>query len=263
MSEADIKIYYFTGTGNSLYVSREVAGHFYNPDLISIASLMTGDRKIIIEGNRIGFVFPVYFARPPVFIRRFIENCEFSDTQYIFAVATGGGLFGNALKIFNGYLRAKGKGLDAGFLIKMPGNHPAIADLQRRHHNVFFEKATARIHEITEMLKRKTSSGIETNFGIMGYLMSHFAFSQLYKKSVNNELDNEFHSDESCDACGICVKCCPVSNISLSNGKPVWHNKCVNCSACYHFCPKEAIQLGKYHMTRYHHPSVSVEDLFR
>ena len=35
---------------------------------------------------------------------------------------------------------------------------------------------------------------------------------------------------------------CPLNNIRLENGKPVWGKHCTHCMACICDCPKEAIE---------------------
>ena len=57
--------------------------------------------------------------------------------------------------------------------------------------------------------------------------------------------DRKFHVTEACIGCGRCEKGCPVHNIQLSDGKPVWQGQCIHCMACYHHCPTNAVQYGK------------------
>ena len=38
---------------------------------------------------------------------------------------------------------------------------------------------------------------------------------------------------------------CPLNNIRLENGKPVWGKNCTHCMACICYCPKEAIEYGQ------------------
>ena len=62
-----IKIFYFTGTGNSLAFAREIAKKIEG-QLISIVSQMEKE-TINVSTDVIGTVFPVYYAPPePIFI---------------------------------------------------------------------------------------------------------------------------------------------------------------------------------------------------
>jgi flavodoxin len=58
-----IVIYYFSGTGNSLAVARDVAAGLH-ADLIPVASVMSRDR-IETDAEVLGFVFPLYDFKPP------------------------------------------------------------------------------------------------------------------------------------------------------------------------------------------------------
>ncbi|WP_408610337.1 EFR1 family ferrodoxin [Lacrimispora sphenoides] len=46
-------------------------------------------------------------------------------------------------------------------------------------------------------------------------------------------------------SCGKCAELCPLNNIILTDGKPVWGNHCTHCMACLHRCPTEAIEYKK------------------
>ena len=39
-------------------------------------------REIVLQGDVIGVVFPVYFARVPVFVEEFVERASFGHTNY-------------------------------------------------------------------------------------------------------------------------------------------------------------------------------------
>ena len=74
--------------------------------------------------------------------------------------------------------------------------------------------------------------------------------------------DRSFSSNEKCNGCGICSKVCPVSNIRITDNKPVWRNHCETCLACHNWCPNKAIQGGvganDYY---YHHPEIKVSEI--
>ena len=65
-----------------------------------------------------------------------------------------------------------------------------------------------------------------------------------------------FTATDKCIACGKCATVCPLANITLQDGKPVWGEHCTHCMACINLCPKEAIEYGKktHGKLRYHGP---------
>ena len=78
-----MKIFYFTGTGNSLAVARRFQG-----ELISIPQI-AGREQTVYEDEAIGIVFPLYCLNPPKMVREFLRKTKFK-TKYLFAVATYG-----------------------------------------------------------------------------------------------------------------------------------------------------------------------------
>ncbi len=117
------EIYYFSGTGNSLAVARDLAEKM-NGKLISIPSVI--DQESITTGaDVIGIVFPVYYVglnHIPLIVKRFVMKLENISTKYIFAVCTYGGGFGPTLKILDETVRSRGGRLAAGFGVHMPQN---------------------------------------------------------------------------------------------------------------------------------------------
>ena len=54
----------------------------------------------------------------------------------------------------------------------------------------------------------------------------------------------KFYVTDACIGCGKCTEVCPLNNVSLKDGKPVWGDQCTHCMACICKCPKEAIEYG-------------------
>ncbi len=257
-----LRLYYFTGTGNSLVIARDIGSEFSHAELLSMPKLMCVEKEIVIAGDIIGFVFPIYFARPPAFIREFIQRAHFGDTSYIFAVINGGGLFGRALHLFNGFLKQKDISLDAGFLIGMPGNHPKVASMQRKSPEAYYAAAAVKTKAIAQQVNAKRPGELESNWGFLGHIIALTAFRKPYQLSLAKKLDSAYWVNEHCVQCGTCERICPVQNITDSQTKPRWHHKCINCAACYHYCASKAICLDKEDPSfRYNHPEVTAEDL--
>jgi MinD superfamily P-loop ATPase len=58
--------------------------------------------------------------------------------------------------------------------------------------------------------------------------------------------DKKFYTTDKCVGCGKCAESCVLNNITLENGRPVWHGHCTHCMACICGCPTEAIEYGKH-----------------
>jgi len=259
-----IEIYYLSGTGNSLVIARHISSYFSESELYFIPKLMRGDGDITIAGELVGFVFPVYFARPPVVVSEFVQRACFEEPAYIFAVINGGGLYGRTLNLLNRELRQKGTSLNAGFIINMPGNHPKIASLQRKNPEDLISSESTKTEEIAERIKTRRNFKIETRLGLIGHILALTAFQKPYRMSLLKKLDSAYWVNENCNNCGTCKSICPANNITYVNSKPRWHNKCINCAACYHHCPVKAICLDQEDPSfRYSHPFITTEELIR
>lgn len=85
------RIYFFTGTGNSLKVAEEIAKKLPKCETVAI----NRDVEIGIQGDfeRIGFVFPVYYWGLPVMVADFLRKANFKEqgSTYYFFIATYGG----------------------------------------------------------------------------------------------------------------------------------------------------------------------------
>ncbi|MCX5712222.1 MAG: EFR1 family ferrodoxin [Candidatus Omnitrophica bacterium] len=252
-------LFYFSGTGNSLQVARDLAKELINAEITAIAKVI--GKNPDFSADRIGIIFPVYMFGMPLIVKKFVEELKVDKNKYIFAIATCGGKAGNTLRQADQLLKAHGLSLAAGFIIRMPGNYtPLYGALPKKKQDKLFAKELSRIKEIVQIVKNNNQYKIEGDaFLVRGI------FSALYKKmsAMIPLLDKDFWADEKCIHCGTCVKICPVKNVKLVNRVPVWLHKCEQCFACLQWCPVEAIQYGKNtaKRKRYHNPTVKWEEL--
>ena len=254
-------IYYFTGTGNSLKAARDVAQGLGNTELISIGKAVKNGIDIS-KADRVGIVFPVYVWGAPIIVVNFIKMLQASD-KYFFSVVTYGGMPGGTTNQVKNLLKTQGIQLSAGFGIKMPGNYtPLYGAKSEETCKKLFDKEKGKIENIVKFVKDGKEGVFENSFFLISWLCSGL----IYNLGIANmhKADKEYWVKDNCTKCGICEKICPVKNINLVDGKPVWNHKCEQCLACLQWCPVEAIQFGKKTETkkRYRHPEVKAEDLF-
>jgi len=248
------QIFYFTGTGNCLLISREIAKALGDTEIRSIAR---DDITYPIES--LGIITPIYFGALPSIVYDFVHNLDANQISYIYSVVTNNGYAGATHHIINKILINKGKCLNAGFSILMPGNYlPMYAPLPEEEQLERIKEGKDKIPEIVEIVKKKQDIKVSGIGRILSFM----------QKRNNRKLklrDEKFWTDDNCNSCGICEKICPVSNIEMVEGKPKWLHKCQQCMACIHWCPQLSIQVGKKTLgrARYHNPEISLKDLIK
>ncbi len=252
-------IYYFSGTGNSLVVARDIASKISECDVIPISKAINGG---IEKVDSLGIVFPVYMWGPPLIIKEFVKKLRPQNAKYFFAVTTYGGFPANTLGIIEKMMADQGIKLSSGFGVRMPGNYtPMYGAKPVEKQKEMFKNWNERIDKIVYTINSKVTSKIEKNNPIVNFLFSKL----LYASSAHQikKMDESFCVNDKCNSCEICAKVCPVNNIKMQDGKPTWNHNCEQCLACLQWCPVEAIQFGKKTegRKRYRHPDVSVSDL--
>jgi len=248
-------IYYFSGTGNSLDIARKISTTLEAPtEIISIAHLYKAP-DIQEHSDIVGFVFPNYLGDAPWLVKEFVKKLNFSNTPYIYAVTTCNGHPKDCLAIFQALLKTCSQTLAFAEVVLMPGN--------------------AKISS-PEVNTKRLSASAETCLAIANKVNARVteaitASQKLSERKIlgspRKKLDivfSHFRVSAACNKCGTCRKICPMCNIKLQNGRPMWGNECATCLACFHWCPKNAITfwfpiLGK--RPRYRHPDISLKDM--
>lgn len=251
-------IYWFSGTGNSLAAARKLAGMLGECRVEPMAGTAGGAK---VESDTIGLVFPVYSFGPPLLVESFIDRLEAAPDSYIFAVATNGGLAGSTLRAVRARLRRRGLALAAGWSLRMPGNciylYGAWKEASRRK---AFQKAAARLPLIAQAVRERRRGPVEGLPRPFSWLFDGINASA--RKHYLTK-DSFFRVTDRCTSCGLCERICPVGDIRMESGRPVWLGACQQCYACIQWCPVEAIQIGRRTegRARYRHPEVTADDL--
>jgi ferredoxin len=257
----EITIFYYSGTGNSLWVARTLVELLGNAQLVSISDWMK--EKKPIDSQTIGVVFPVHMWGVPSPIIKFISEMKALSTHYVFAIAVDAGQVANTLVQLKNVFKKNGMNLSSGFEIKLPSNYiPWGGAESREKQEQKFESAVRKLSSISLTIKNKENRTVER-----GSLWERGLFTLFYRLSYSQipKMDGKFWVDEKCNQCGICSRVCPAENIILLEGKPKWNHLCEQCLACIHWCPQKAVQYGKKTQAyeRYHHPEILLKDMLK
>ena len=259
-------IFYFTGTGNSLKVAKDIIKKTNETEwnIISIAKNIVNSGTLDPE-NIIGFIYPVYYCGIPKIVVEFIENIDLSKVTYIFTVALYGANGGNGgcIHQFKNILTKKNKKLNAGFYIKTIDNFLLWGwDIPSEEKQCKINILTDRkINIISECILSKDEY---FDISFMEYIGPIIFGYKRFIKNVNKS-DKSFNIGSKCNSCGICKKVCPTYNIEINNGIPEWKSiNCQKCLACLHLCPQKTIEHGKITVNkqRYKNKFIKLEELY-
>lgn len=285
-----IKIYYFSGTGNSLAAAKDIAKKV-NAELVAIPKVMNME-KIQVDAESMGIIFPSYLAALsglPLMVEGFVKKIADIGSIRIFAVCTCGGYeCVNALtplKRLKQIIRSWGGELSAEYSVRLPMNNLDYDHIPipiNRDQEVIINRSKAKIDDICNRIIKKKG----TKFKIPKNLFS-LMMKQLYKLmrgTVINDLrkkakepmdtkleyfelipltDKSIIVSEKCTGCGICAKVCTANNIKIVDKKPEFQHRCEMCFACDEWCPNNAIHhWGRPKGIKYHHPEVKITDMF-
>ena len=252
---------YFSGTGNSLKVAKDLDESLKDTELIPIARMITKN-NYTITSEKVGLIFPLYYYGLPKIIYDFVEKLTIDKAEYIFAIITrAGDVDGVPFVQLEKLLRTKSKTLSAGFFVKMPDNFIIATEIiSESERSALFEQEQLEINNISKIIE-KSQKNLDIEI-IEGKRYKSERGNLKFHRVVNKG-DSNFFTDENCNKCGICERICPVDNIQLKEGKPEWQQKCQQCLACINYCPVDSIQFGKNTSgrERYHHPKITVKDL--
>ena len=246
-------IVYFSGTGNSRFVAEQIAEATGDELVNAVKYTRKGQNAVFSTPGIYAFVSPIYVSAPPMVFLDFIRHSTFpSDCRAYFIMTCAGGMGGAP-----GYCRALAA--EKGFTymgtaeIEMPQNYIAMFKTGTPEENR--AKIEAAVPNVTKLSIAIRNCRELPDPGMKGWelLSTKMVLAPYYKYFMSTK---PFIATDKCIACGKCATVCPLANITLQDGKPVWGEHCTHCMACINLCPKEAIEYGKktHGKLRYHGP---------
>ena len=235
-------ILYFTGTGNSKYCADFLADKL-GDEVYDLSGRIKQKDFSALESEKPWIICaPTYAWRIPDVVTEFLLKTELNGNRKMYFVMTCGGQIGNAEKYNKALCDKIGKAYCGTAKVKMAENYLAMFEVTDEKEEELLMSEADKALLIATALMEKQESLSAVKEGAMGALLSgpiNEMFNKYYLK------DDKFFVKDSCTSCGLCQKKCPLGNISIKDGRPVWNGKCTHCMACISYCPVEAIEYGK------------------
>ncbi len=236
-------ILYFSATGNSEYVAKNIA-YLNDDETINITTYLKNNKNIELTSEKpYVLVCPIYLSTIPKIVYDLILKSKLEGNKNFYFVMTcaGSGESGaqiNAKKICE-KLNMTYKGIEH---LSMPQDYLMFFKTASKEENEEkFNKAINKIDELANKIRENV------NFKIDTVSVVHKLTVKPVEKIFNSLCikPKKFYTIDKCVSCGLCQKVCPLNNIHLENKKPVWGKNCIHCTACINKCPKHAIEYGK------------------
>lgn len=248
-------IYYISGTGNAKVSSEWIADEFqkkgYTVNVQSIDRKENTDFPPAGEYPLIGFAFPTHgFNAAPIMLR-FIASFPRGLGKDVFLLNTRAGMkisklflpgiSGMALMIPALMLFLKGYRCIGFRPVDLPSNWiPLHPGLKKK----VIESIFGRCERIARGFATKIMEGKKVYRGLYSCI-TDLIISPLslgYYIGGRFFLAKTFIANNKCNNCGLCIKECPTSSISLVSGRPYWKLTCESCMRCLNRCPEKAIE---------------------
>lgn len=244
-------ILYFTGTGNSRHIANRIAAATGDTVTDIGARIKAGDTSAVVTDGKAVFVTPTYAWRIPKIVENWIRAVDFDGAEKAWFVMDCGGEIGNAAKYNRRLCADKGIAYMGTAEVVMPENYIAMFDAPDAEKA---EKIISKADPVTDGIAVELAAGKEfakPRCNLYDRFMSCVVNPLFYRLFVKADA---FIADAKCIGCGKCASLCPLNNIKIFDGKPVWGKNCTHCMACIAYCPTKAIEYGSKSVgkPRYH-----------
>lgn len=237
---------YFSGTGGVARVSKAFCDALSAKGVLNDACAIDAKGRArsleLLNGASLLFlVYPVYAfdAAPPVYewLSLLPGGAGRGKTAAVVSVSGGGEMWPNTSCRVYPIRELEAKGFDVAYesMMAMPSNCLFNGgDACNMHLLKAYPAHSARIVE-------ETLSGVRQRvrrsraFSALVHLLSRKA-----RKGFAN-FGRSLALSGACSSCGLCARECPMENISMREGRPVFAGRCVSCLRCLYGCPAKAL----------------------
>lgn len=251
-----LRAFYFSGTGNTRFVTKYLINKLsceYEVKDYDVTNNKDFSDEIA-DADLILIAFPIYASAPPIPMRNFIfkykENLKnkivaIAETQYFFS--------GDGAASIGRTLQKNGADVAYAEQFNMPNNLSDSPIFKVRNEDEL-EKTLYRAMRKMDEFSQKIIEGrrFRRGFNPVSHAIGYYCQRKWWRKSENQKRSMIKVNGDLCVGCGLCVKNCPMKNISIVEGKAKGKDKCVFCYRCINLCPQKAITLfGKKTLISY------------
>lgn len=245
----NVKIVYFSGTGNTRFLSEKIVQKFEEKgigdiELVPVEDVLKDIRNVERGDTILGIGYPVYDCMPPNIIMEFVNklnNSKSRNIAFVFSAYTTNPLDSNYYIIEK--LQEKGYHVATQENFQAPG---ASSYFYSNPSHPIVKSKTVFSKGINQQIDRFVINILDSDNRAAIPIQYH-RLHKLYQTFSNVTFGNMFYRNlkksDDCVNCGLCARSCPASNLIMQEGKLMIKssNGCMRCLRCVQICNKEAI----------------------
>ena len=229
----------YSGTGNSLYAAEILAGSL-GEEVVDLNDLIRRhDFSPLHSESPYVIVCPVYAWRIPRIVSDFLENTELRGNRRMYFAVTCYTDAGSAPRYARRLCKRKGMEFMGMAAVRMPENLLTMFEVPG---DAECEKLVYEAGPVVRGMAAAVGMGLPLSTGMPDGFFKSSVLNPAFYAIIK---PRKFRVAGDCDACGLCAELCPLGNISIKDGIPVWGDRCTMCTACINGCPSEAIEYGR------------------
>jgi ferredoxin/flavodoxin len=234
---------YHSQSGNTALACRFLSNKmdFMHWDLFDVVEGTPPDIQIY---DVVGFATWTYYLRLPPFFEHFLNNLPDQKGGAAFIFSTFGVMPGRVLMQMEKILTAKGFAVMDGYSLHTPESYPpyiikgwdnleAPTPEEMRGFDTFTSRLTAHLLKIQA---DQVPQPVKIRHDIFSRLIPPPSPRKIRRDTGALVIDAAL-----CDQCGICAQICLYEAIGQEMPPIINFQKCRDCWACFHHCPRQAI----------------------
>ncbi len=236
-------VIYYSATGNTEFIAKEIAQRLGDECVNILERVKKQDYSPLHSEKPFVICAPVIVCEMPRFMTKYLKKQTFTGNREAYFVFTSGGYCGISGVMAKSIIKKKGMKYRGHAEFKMPRNYVANdhypmldrPEIEKRITDCYNQA----INVAQDILSGKNLKARHIYFAESVITLAFNPVWCRYKLTAK-----EFYVKENCIGCGKCEKLCPLNNIYISEGRPVWGDRCTHCMACIGNCPADAIEYG-------------------
>ena len=237
-----VAFFVFSASGNTQKICNLFAENLQSSGLTTDNFRIRKDMEMpdVSAYDTVIVAYPVHGFNAPQIVLDFAKNLQEGQNKSYYIIKTSGEplrLNDASSRKLERIMKKRGYRFKGEFHYVMPYNMIFRHSDAMVKHMVTYMRKLVPLH-VSSILAKRTEGMRLMPFSRI--VSSVLRIEWLYAKLQGPTM----RAGNSCTGCGLCARRCPMGNITVVNGRPVFGRNCSLCVRCSFSCPVDAISIG-------------------